>query len=286
MPGWTTIISTDDLFLNLDNDNWVVVDCRFSLADTGWGCREYLEQHIPGAVFADLDRHLSGTVVVGKTSRHPLPPASVASSRFSGMGVGDDTQVVAYDDAGGSLAAGRLWWMLRWLGHEMVAILDGGWGKWLREGKPVRGGEERNQVRVFNPRIRSEMVVTADQVEQVLHDPDWRIIDARAQERFHGFVEPIDPVAGHIPGAGNLPYEGNLAEDGTFRTPQELRRRFTPLLENTEAGKVIHYCGSGVTSIHNLLAMEIAGLGESKLYAGSWSEWITDPQRPIRKQES
>jgi thiosulfate/3-mercaptopyruvate sulfurtransferase len=190
-------------------------------------------------------------------------------------------QVVAYDDAGGALAAVRLWWMLRWLGHQAAAVLDGGWGKWQAEGRPVRGGTERRPARVFTPRPRPELILSTAEVESLRQDPAYRLFDARATERYLGRNETVDPVAGHIPGAASLPYADNLTPDGVFRSPSELRQKYAALLEGTPPERAVFYCGSGVSAIHDLLAMQHAGLGEGRLYVGSWSEWITDPKRPV-----
>jgi thiosulfate/3-mercaptopyruvate sulfurtransferase len=188
---------------------------------------------------------------------------------------------VAYDDAGGSLAAGRLWWMLRWLGHDCAAVLDGGWSKWIEEGRPVRSGRESRITRDFIPLPHAEKIVSADQVEIMRLDPEYRVIDVRAPERYRGELEPIDPVAGHIPGAVSVPYTGNMTLEGTFLPPEELRELYDGILGEVPAEKVAFYCGSGVTSVHGILAMLHAGYREPKLYVGSWSEWITDPERPV-----
>jgi thiosulfate/3-mercaptopyruvate sulfurtransferase len=190
-------------------------------------------------------------------------------------------QVVAYDDAGGGMAAARLWWMLRWLGHNTVAVLDGGWGKWLTEGRPVKSGLESRPRREFQPRPRPELIVGAEEVDAIRLDSAYRLLDARAAERYHGRNETIDPVAGHIPGAVSAPYQDNLNLEGVFRPAEELRQLYQELLGETPPERAIFYCGSGVTALHDLLAMLHAGLGEGRLYAGSWSEWITDPARPV-----
>jgi thiosulfate/3-mercaptopyruvate sulfurtransferase len=197
------------------------------------------------------------------------------------MGIGPGMQVVAYDDQGGSLAAVRLWWILRWLGHEAAAVLDGGWQNWLNDDLPVRSGRETRPPQTFSARRRDGLFFTSDQVERMRRDPHYRLIDVRAPERYRGEVEPIDPVAGHIPGALNAPYTDNLDPEGKFRSPEELRRVYRDLLGDTPTERVVFYCGSGVTSIHSILALHLAGLGEAKLYAGSWSEWIADRRRPV-----
>jgi thiosulfate/3-mercaptopyruvate sulfurtransferase len=200
---------------------------------------------------------------------------------FSRLGIGPQTQVVAYDDAGGALAAVRVWWMLRWLGHTRVAVLDGGFQAWQQSGYLLSSGEEVPAPQQFVPHLRPELAVTTAQVDALRQDAAYRLMDARTFERFRGENETIDPVAGHIPGAVSAPYTGNLTPDGRFRPPEELRRRYEKCLAGVPAENSLVYCGSGVTSIHNLLAMQHAGLGEGRLYVGSWSEWIVDPSRPI-----
>jgi thiosulfate/3-mercaptopyruvate sulfurtransferase len=281
-----TIISTDELAQHLADPGWAVIDCRFSLQDVGRGRADYLAAHITGAVYAHLDENLSGPVVRGVTGRHPLPTVDRAVEVFSGWGIGPETQVVAYDDAGGALAAVRVWWMLRWLGHQAAAVLDGGWQKWQREGRPVRSGSEARQPAAFHPeRLRTELVVSTADVNALRQDRCYLVGDARAAERYRGLNETIDPVAGHIPGAVSTPYVRNLAADGTFQSPAVLRTIYQELLGDVPAENAVFYCGSGVTSIHNILALQIAGLGEARLYAGSWSEWITDPARPVATGE-
>lgn len=281
---FTTLISPEQVFIHLDDPNWAIVDCRFSLADARYGEREYHKSHIPGAVFADLERDLSGPIVGGKTGRHPLPDVGQAAEVFGRLGIDQRVQVVAYDDAGGALAAGRLWWMLRWLGHNAAAVLDGGWQRWVRAGYPTRPGWESRPARRFEPSPRPEMVVSVEEVEHARQDPSFLVIDVRVPERYRGEMEPIDVVAGHIPGAVNAPYAENLTAEGTFRPAEELRSMYQGVLGPIAVERSIFYCGSGVTSIQSLLALQHAGLGEARLYAGSWSEWITNPQRPVAKQ--
>jgi thiosulfate/3-mercaptopyruvate sulfurtransferase len=228
---------------------------------------------------------LADPIVSGVTGRHPLPSPDEAARRFGRLGIGPGVQVVAYDDQGGSLSAVRLWWMLRWLGHDAAAVLDGGWQKWIEEDRPVSGGEETRPPQSFTPQVRPGMWVTTAEVEQLRRDPAYRLIDVRAPERYRGEVEPIDPVAGHIPGAVNAPYSQNLSESGGFRQQEELKEYYQSLVGHTPAERVVFYCGSGVTSIHSLLAMELAGLGQAKLYPGSWSEWIADRRRPVATGE-
>lgn len=278
---FTGLISVAELDHHLKDPNFVILDARFSLADTGRGYYEYHSAHIPGALYIHLDDDLSGPVIPGKTGRHPLPTPEAAAARFGELGIGDGVQVVIYDDAGGALAAVRAWWMLRWLGHSAAAVLNGGWQAWLERNLATRGGKESRSPNHFTPRPRPELVLTADIVNQIRQDPTWSVGDARAHDRYLGNNETIDPVAGHIPGAISTPYMDNLTPEGYFRTAEELQNHYTLLLHGTPAERVVFYCGSGVTSIHNILAMQVAGLGEARLYPGSWSEWITKPGRPV-----
>jgi len=280
---FSTLITTEQLADHLERPDWAIFDCRFDLADTDNGRRAYLQAHVPGAVYVHLDEHLSAPVILGATGRHPLTVLEVMERTFSTLGVDSSMQVVAYDAAGGALAAGRLWWMLRYLGHKHAAVLDGGWPTWVSERRPVQGGVERRQPRDFHGHPQPNWLVTTAEVRANLEDPEFTLVDARAEPRYRGEVEPIDPVAGHIPGAICLPYERNLGEDGTLLNVERLREQFRDLFGDTPAHQVVFYCGSGVTSIHHVLAMEHAGLGIAKLYLGSWSEWITDSKRPIEK---
>ena len=278
-----TLISTGELAKNLADPAWLIVDCRFYLADPGKGRQEYLEAHIPGAIYAHLDEDLTapapGSAVCG--GRHPLPDAQQAAQALGRLGIDRGTQVVAYDAAGGALAAARLWWLLRWLGNASCAVLDGGWQRWVSEDRPVNMGAEPRPPQTFIPKVRPELLVTAGQVEAMRQNQAYRLLDARAAERFMGKNETIDPVAGHIPGAISAPYQANLQPDLSFRSKSELRRYYQELLGNVPAGRSAVYCGSGVTAAHDILAMLHAGLGEARLYAGSWSEWIAEPGRPV-----
>jgi thiosulfate/3-mercaptopyruvate sulfurtransferase len=233
---------------------------------------------LPGASFADLLNDLSGPITAGKTGRHPLPELEVFVGRLRSWGIGPTSQVVVHDDAGGAFAA-RLWWMLRWLGHERVALLDGGFAAWQAAGLPVTSEPTLVAAGDFIARPRNELLVDAG---ELLGSAERKVFDARAPERFRGDVEPIDPVAGHIPGADNLPFAGNLRE-GRFLSPAELRARLDGALGGTLAEQAVVYCGSGVTACHDVLAFAHAGLPLPRLYAGSWSEWITDPSRPTAK---
>ncbi len=270
---------------HLEDDRWRLVDCRFSLEDPGLGEREYLRGHLPGAVYAHLDWHLSGRAIPGRTGRHPLPDPERLAITLGLWGIDESTQVVAYNGAGGAMAAARLWWLLRWLGHQAVALLDGGWPAWVEAGLPVEHGPVIQEPRTFAARRNDDLFVDAAFVAAVHHHPDYRLIDVRSRERFRGENETIDPVAGHIPGAISLPYLESLTPAGYFRQPAELRTHFGAVLGDTPPERTIVYCGSGVTAAHTVLAMAYAGLGMPRLYAGSWSEWITDPSRPVATGE-
>lgn len=272
-----TLIDTVTLHAHLDDPHWVVVDCRFSLMDTEAGRRAYRQGHLPGARYAHLDEDLSSPITP-TTGRHPLPDPKPLASKLGDWGIGPGIQVVAYDDTGGMLAAARLWWLLRWLGHQPVAVLDGGFPAWQRAGLPLTATSPTVRPTAFNAQPDDRLWLTT---AQVLALPSENVLlDARIAARFRGEMEPIDPVAGHIPGAVNLPTEGNLTADGHFLPVAELRARFVAALGEWPPATVVHSCGSGVTACHNLLAMEAAGLHGSRLYPGSWSEWIRDPNRP------
>lgn len=281
--AYRTIIGVEELRPHLGDPDWAIVDARFKLADLHQGHLDYEAAHIPGAVYAHLNDDLSGPIFKGVTGRHPLPSIDKASQVFARMGIDSTVQVVAYDDLCGALAAVRVWWLLHWLGHTAVAVLDGGWQQWVKSGYDVRNGVETRPERLFTPRPRDGMFVTAEQVEAVRLDPKYKLLDARSADRFKGQNEIIDPVPGHIPGAVSAQYGGNLNTDGTFRSPDSLRLRYKRLLGEVPAENAVVYCGSGVTAVHDILAMELAGLGEARLYAGSYSEWITDPKRPVEK---
>jgi thiosulfate/3-mercaptopyruvate sulfurtransferase len=281
MKPYTTLIEPQDLFSHLGDPDWAVIDCRFSLAEPGWGRENYLNAHIPGAVYAHLDEDLCGPILPGVTGRHPLPTIAKAARVLSEWGIDARVQVVAYDDAGGAMAAARLWWMLQWLGHSQAAVLNGGWQRWLAEGLPVQSGTEVRPPRNFQPNPRPELVVDAREIETDGKEKQMQILDVRTGERFRGENEPIDPVAGHIPGAISAPYQENLDAGGRFLPPEALHARFQRLIGDLPPGQVVFYCGSGVTAAQSVLALAYAGLGEARLYAGSWSEWITDPERPV-----
>jgi thiosulfate/3-mercaptopyruvate sulfurtransferase len=270
----STLVSTAELAANYQK--WRVFDCRHDLVKPELGEQQYRESHIPGALFASLDRDLSAKKT-GTNGRHPLPEPQDFEKWLEKAGLAPKDQVVCYDAGNGSMAA-RLWWMLRWIGHDKVAVLDGGFAKWTKEGRPVT-----IDVPIFTPlnypiKLRQNMAVDVAGVEKELNKQF--LLDARAPARYRGEQEPIDPVAGRIPGAKNRFNLDNLSAQGTFKSPDELQKEFQSVLQGRPAADVIHYCGSGVAACHNLLAMEVAGLRGGKLYAGSWSEWARDPKRP------
>jgi thiosulfate/3-mercaptopyruvate sulfurtransferase len=275
----TTLIATEQLAELLNLPACVVIDCRYDLGNESWGVEQYRAAHVPGAVYADLAKDLSGRPD-GRNGRHPLPGHEAMCATFGRLGVSPAAQVVAYDQSTGMYAS-RLWWMLRYMGHDAVAVLDGGFAKWAREGRPTRAGDESRPPVAFAGRPRPEMRVSANQVWARLGDPSMTLVDARAPARYEGREEPLDRVAGHIPGARNHFYQQNLGPDGTFLPPERLREQFTALLGATPPPQVTVYCGSGVTACHDLLAMEHAGLTGVKLFPGSWSEWSSDPDRPV-----
>ena len=274
---YSTIISAHDLKENLSS-GWVVFDCRFSLADTNAGQAAYDAGHIPGAVYLHLDHDLSSEIT-SESGRHPLPDMAQLATRFAEAGVSGQTQVVVYDDCGGAMAA-RAWWLLGCLGHKNVAVLDGGYPAWLGA-----GGEESQSVEPqvegdFSGSCQSSCYLTVRQLQTELAQASICLVDARGGERFRGDVELIDPVAGHIPGAVNRPLTDNL-DQGVFKSPDCLRDEWLAVIGDVAPKQTVHMCGSGITACHNQLAMTIAGLKGSRIYAGSWSEWIRDPQRPV-----
>lgn len=280
-PAHTTLIGTSELARHLDDPAFVVVDVRHQLAQPEhFGEAEYAKAHIPGALFVHLDRDLSARKT-GRNGRHPLPTPENAAALFGRLGIDATKQVVAYDQGDGMYAA-RMWWMLRWLGHEHAAVLDGGFAKWQREGRPVSAETRAAKPTTFVPRgVRP--TVSATGIAASLPRHALLLLDARAAERYRGDNEPIDPVAGHIPGALNRPYTRNLAADGTFRSAHELRGDFDGMLHGRAPEDLVHYCGSGVSACHNLLAAAVAGYPLTRLYPGSWSEWSADPSRPVAK---
>ena len=273
----TTLIPVAELAQQVDNAAFAVFDCRHELTNPAFGSNAYAQSHIPNARFAHVDRDLAAPPT-GKNGRHPLPDPEVFGAWLGRMGVSNDKQVVAYDNAGGVYAS-RLWWMLRWMGHQGVAVLDGGWQAWLDAELPVTAEVPVPTPERFTVAVQHSFV-DAGYVLQHLHAPDMVLLDARANDRYHGQNETIDPVGGHIPGAVNRFFKENLTPRGFFKSPTQLRADFAPLLGKASPDAIVSQCGSGVTACHNLLAMEIAGLPGGRLYPGSWSEWIADPSRP------
>lgn len=280
------LISVREAAGQLENDNVLVLDVRFKLEDTGYGAQAYAESHLPGAVYLDLDQDLSSPIVPGVTGRHPLPDPNVFEARMREIGLRKADQVIVYDDGPGFYAA-RLWWLLTWLGHEQVRVIDGGLNAWRQAGLSLTAERTvRPWPGDFTAQPDDTLLVSAvallDQIAAAEELPTYLLLDARAPERFRGEVEPIDPVAGHIPGAECLPCSGNLDAEGRFLPAQTLRARFPDPAPEQE---LVCYCGSGVTACHNILAAVVAGLPMPRLYAGSWSEWITEPARPVAVTE-
>jgi thiosulfate/3-mercaptopyruvate sulfurtransferase len=276
---YKTLIEPVELAKHIADPGWVVVDCRFELSNPTAGSRHYAEGHIPGARYANLDADLSGPVTAS-TGRHPLPAPERFARTLGAWGIDNSTQVVAYDDASGALAA-RLWWMLRWVGHRQVAVLNGGLKAWVDTGHPMSNRIPVVTPATFVPDVDSEATVTVDEVVNGLAAGTLMLVDARASDRFGGENEALDPVAGHVPGARNHPFASNLDVRGRFLPAAELRKKWHAVLGEQTAGEVASMCGSGVTACHNLLALEISGLRGARLYPGSWSEWIRDPERPV-----
>ncbi len=278
----TTLISAQDLqqALAQPGNGWLVLDCSFDLTDPGAGQRLYNAGHVPGAFYLHLDQHLS-TAKTGRNGRHPLPERAAFARTVAALGANDTTQVVLVDNAGGMFAA-RAWWMLRWLGHSAVAVLDGGMAAWKAAGGTLQTDTPPPRAAGhFSLRNSLVKVVDQAQVQANLSHKQWQVVDARANDRYQGQNETLDPVGGHIPGALNRFFKGNLAADGRFKAATELTVEFNALLGLRAPADVVHQCGSGVTACHNLLAMEVAGLSGAALYPGSWSEWCAVPGVPM-----
>ena len=283
---FSTLIDASALRELAGKPDVAVIDCRFDMVNPEGGRRAHLAGHIPGARYADLNKDLSAPISPN-SGRHPLPLPRDFAATLGRLGIGNATQVIAYDDAGGSFAA-RLWWLLRWLGHRSVAVLDGGIKAWTSAGGALESGEAKplpkeNPGGRVSPRADSAAVIDTNDIAAFLTDPGNLLVDARAAERFAGLVEPIDAVAGHIAGAVNHPFSANLAPDGRFLPAPDLERLWASRLAGRQAAHLAAMCGSGVTACHNLLSLEVAGLSGAKLYAGSWSEWIRDPNRPVAR---
>lgn len=271
---YTSIITVEALHASLHDPAWRVIDCRFDLMQKSAGHDAYLAAHVPGALYADLEQDLSGPPVTDH-GRHPLPTPERLNELFSRLGIAGRTQVVAYDQVSGSFAA-RLWWLLRYVGHKAVAVLDGGWPEWRRAGFPVKSGMEHCERETFRGSPRPDRLVLADQVSG-----SGLLIDSRDPARYRGEVEPLDVRAGHIPGAVNRFWKQNVEATGLFKPPAILQREFEHLYGGMDPAEAVFYCGSGVTACHNVLSAIHAGLKMPKLYAGSWSDWCSRPERPI-----
>lgn len=277
---YTTLIDAATLYEHVNTLDWVIFDCRFTLGNTEAGRRSYQQAHIPNAHYLHLDEDLSGPIIPGVTGRHPLPAPETFAKLLGNKGVSNASQVVAYDDRGGAIAS-RLWWILKWLDHEAVAILDGGLQTWQALRFPLSSISPTASPKTFIPNIQTQSVASVEEVIAQTQRATPNLVDARAAQRYHGHEEPIDPIAGHIPHASSLPFAANLTESGTFADKAALLERFTTLFE--EGPEPIVYCGSGVTACHNILAMTHAGLPQPRLYPGSWSHWITDTTRPVAR---
>jgi thiosulfate/3-mercaptopyruvate sulfurtransferase len=277
--SYTTFIQPKDVFENLDNPDFLFIDCSYSLADKSWGVEEYKKAHIPGALYADLHDDLSGEIITGKTSRHPLPQKDALVKFFSKLGIDKDAQVVAYDATAGFMAAARLWWLLRWAGHEKVAVLNGGKGAWQAAGYPLTADIKPAPPKEFIANFNDDMLASAAEVMASIEAGNTCLIDSRTADRYAGQNETIDPVAGHIPTAVSKPFNAKIGAEG-IAAPSVYKEYFQ---EEFAKGNVVFYCGSGVTAAYNVLLAIYAGYPLPKLYAGSWSEWITDAARPIVK---
>jgi len=285
---YTTLISTDELAEHLSQDkqnsDWVIFDCRSSLLDHDAGFKAYNNGHIPNAIFCNLETDLSSPVTE-TTGRHPLPDFDEFIKKLGDWGVDNETQVIVYDDVGGAFAV-RLWWQLRTFGHDKVAVLDGGIPQWIKEEKPLNTEPPKITPKTFTASIDKSTWLHTNQIQENLTSKTFTVLDARTPERYRGESEPIDTVAGRVPDSLNRAFQLNLGENGLFLKADELQKQFKDIINQTpsqSASDIVHLCGSGVTACHNMLAMEIAGLTGSKLYAGSWSEWIRDGRRPVAK---
>lgn len=279
------LISPQQLAERQKTPNLVILDCRSSLEDLDYGQRSYAEGHIEGSSYADLLNDLSGPITKGVTGRHPLPDPQTLIDRLRFWGVNNDSDIVLYDDGPGAYAA-RAWWLLAWLGkRDGVYVLDGGLKAWHAAGQPLSLDPPEHREGLFQGKPDDSLVLSADEVQKKLDQPQVTLIDARAPARFRGEVEPVDPVAGHIPGAQCAAFTDNLGPDGRFLPADQLKQRFAATLNGRPAEKLVAYCGSGVTACHNLFALCLAGYPLGRLYAGSWSEWINDPQREVATGE-
>lgn len=279
MKLYTTFIAPEDLVRNLDNPKLIIIDCRFDLANPEWGHQDYQNNHIPNAIYADLDKDLSG-VITENTGRHPLPEPDNFINTCSKLGIDKTKQVVVYDTTSGSFAS-RLWWMLNYFGHHQVAILDGGFTAWIASEFPITSGYIQLRPSTFVGSPKNNLLVSTSEMEDLINKMDFSIIDARSRDRYLGLEEPIDKIAGHIPNAINCFHANNLASNGRLLPEEKLKQMYTDLLKNKKEPFIVLYCGSGVTSCLNFAVMQHIGIKPIQLYLGSWSEWIRNPSHPI-----
>ena len=277
--SYKTTISEKDLKNNISNNDFIIFDTRCDIKDSGYGIDSYTEGHIENSIFVDVDTDLASEKQQG-SGRHPLPKVETFCDKLSHWGMDNNKQVVIYDDAGGAFA-GRMWWMLRWLGHEDVAVLDGGLNSWVKNGNKLITSPTLFKKSYFEPAINNEMIATLRDVENAQHVLNTVLLDARSKERYEGISDPVDPIAGHVPGAISHPLGTNLDRTGKFKDKEELKHNFDKISHDLKEKEIISMCGSGITACHNILALEIAGIKSAKLYVGSWSEWITDPNRTV-----
>lgn len=281
---YTTIIQTDELKNRPGDKNWLIFDCRFDLSDASKGHKAYTKSHIPGAVYAHLDGHLSSPITPS-SGRHPMPDLQKLVEWLASCGLTEQSQVVVYDDSFGAMAT-RLWWLLKCLGHQSVALLDGGWQAWESREFDVDSRLPKLKGSDFQASFDGSCVVSTAQVLANLNTHEFQLIDVRAHERFIGKSEPIDPVAGHIPAAINIPLTENLGENGFFKTPEKLIQLYAELNAHWSTENQVFMCGSGVTACHSVFALALAGFNLPRIYAGSWSEWIRDPSRPVATEKN
>ena len=281
---YKTIINADDLIKNLDNDNFSIVDCRCDIKDTSYGIDAYNEGHIPNAIFADIDNDMASEKT-STSGRHPLPNPEKLAEKLSQWGIDAEKQVVIYDDAGCAFA-GRVWWILRWLGHKGgVAVLNGGLGAYMKAGGKLVTSQTSKPRLSYKLDVNNNLHVDIETVTDAQYKMDALLVDARSRERYLGVKDEVDPIAGHVPGAISHPLGKNLDKNGLFKSPEELKLEFNKIIGDNNPKDIISMCGSGITACHNIIAMEIAGIKGVRLYVGSWSEWITDSKRPIAKIE-
>jgi len=277
--SYKTIISAENLIKNINNKEFIIFDCRCDIKETSYGIDQYTEGHIPNAIFVDIDTDLADKKT-STSGRHPLPDPKILTEKLCNWGMSNTKQVVIYDDAGGAFA-GRMWWILRWLGHEKTALLDGGLGAYMAVGGKLTSEITAYANTSFDISANDAMHVTIKEVEDAQYRMDKLIIDARSKERYLGIKDMVDPIAGHVPGAISYPLGNNLDKTGCFKSAEELKLQFSKVIGDTKSEDIISMCGSGITACHNILAMEIAGIKNVRLYVGSWSEWITDKNRPV-----